>query len=192
MNGHFSEEALQHFAEMAAQSQYVEFSEEGTYDFTRCVRPNGTAYGTGGKCRKGTEAAGVEKTPSTRSSGSTTFPESKAREIASALAKKHKDNNYHVVKSGDGHKVAHTYYSNSQVNKQVKKHLQEKSTGGQTKAQSSGMTEEKAKQIAAELAKEKRDNNYQVVKSGAGYKVIHAYEDDAVVEKQVKSRLKKS
>ncbi len=27
----------------------------GTLDYTRCVRPNGTAYGTGGKCRKGTE-----------------------------------------------------------------------------------------------------------------------------------------
>jgi hypothetical protein len=25
-------------------------------DFTRCERPNGTAYGTGGKCRKGVEA----------------------------------------------------------------------------------------------------------------------------------------
>jgi hypothetical protein len=33
----------------------VEFSEGGTYDFTRCVRPNGTAYGTKGKCRKGRE-----------------------------------------------------------------------------------------------------------------------------------------
>ena len=29
----------------------------GSYDFTRCVRPDGTAYGTGGKCKKGTEEA---------------------------------------------------------------------------------------------------------------------------------------
>lgn len=28
---------------------------ESCFDFTRCVRPDGTAYGTGGKCRKGTE-----------------------------------------------------------------------------------------------------------------------------------------
>jgi hypothetical protein len=35
--------------------QTVSYSE--TLDFTRCVRPNGTAYGTGGKCRKGTEEA---------------------------------------------------------------------------------------------------------------------------------------
>lgn len=28
---------------------------DGTYDFTTCERPNGSRYGTGGKCRKGTE-----------------------------------------------------------------------------------------------------------------------------------------
>lgn len=28
---------------------------EEMFDFTRCERPNGTAYGTAGKCRKGTE-----------------------------------------------------------------------------------------------------------------------------------------
>lgn len=29
---------------------------EGLFDFVRCERPNGTAYGTSGKCRKGIEA----------------------------------------------------------------------------------------------------------------------------------------
>ena len=29
----------------------------GSYDFTRCVRPDGSAYGTGGKCKKGAEQA---------------------------------------------------------------------------------------------------------------------------------------
>ncbi len=57
MNGHFSEEALLRFAQLAAQAQSSDFSEEGTYDFTRCVRPDGSAYGTGGKCRKGAEGA---------------------------------------------------------------------------------------------------------------------------------------
>jgi hypothetical protein len=32
-------------------------SDEETLDFTRCQRPDGTAYGTGGKCRSGVEAA---------------------------------------------------------------------------------------------------------------------------------------
>jgi hypothetical protein len=31
------------------RGEYIE-----NYDYTRCVRPNGTAYGTGGTCRKGT------------------------------------------------------------------------------------------------------------------------------------------
>ena len=57
MKGSFSEEALLQFAELAAQAQSLEFSEGGTYDFTRCVRPNGSAYGTGGQCKKGTEEA---------------------------------------------------------------------------------------------------------------------------------------
>jgi hypothetical protein len=57
MLGGFSEEALQLF-QLAASEQSYEFSEEGeTYDFARCVRPDGSAYGTGGKCRKGTEEA---------------------------------------------------------------------------------------------------------------------------------------
>jgi hypothetical protein len=61
MNGHFSEEALQ-----ALQAYYggsdLDFSEgEAAYDFTRCVRANGTYYGTRGKCRQGTEAGPAEK-----------------------------------------------------------------------------------------------------------------------------------
>lgn len=33
----------------------------GSYDFTTCERPNGSRYGTGGKCRKGTEVSAEEK-----------------------------------------------------------------------------------------------------------------------------------
>ena len=61
MKGSFSEEALNRFAELAAQNQPSDFAEGGTYDFTRCVRPDGSAYGTGGTCRKGTEGATQEK-----------------------------------------------------------------------------------------------------------------------------------
>lgn len=51
MYGSFSESALR-------------ISEELLYDYTRCVRPDGTAYGTRGKCRKGTEAALEKKNES--------------------------------------------------------------------------------------------------------------------------------
>jgi hypothetical protein len=61
MLGGFSEEALQLF-QLAASEQAYEFSEgEETYDFTRCMRPDGTFYGTGGKCKKGSDAGAKEK-----------------------------------------------------------------------------------------------------------------------------------
>lgn len=43
------------------QGSFPRFPLIGKYDFTRCVRPNGTAYGTGGTCRKGVESAAEEK-----------------------------------------------------------------------------------------------------------------------------------
>lgn len=55
MHGSFSEEALEQFAQLAAQTQSANFSEGDTYDFTRCVRPDGTFYGTRGQCRKGSQ-----------------------------------------------------------------------------------------------------------------------------------------
>jgi hypothetical protein len=70
MLGSFNEEALEKYAEKAAERAGVSFSEGGLYDFTRCVRPDGSSYGTGGKCRKGTEGekeevkkVAKEKTP---------------------------------------------------------------------------------------------------------------------------------
>jgi len=51
MNGYFSQEAMEAFMEAVGEENFS----EGLFDFTRCVRPNGTAYGTNGKCRKGTE-----------------------------------------------------------------------------------------------------------------------------------------
>lgn len=53
-------------------------SDEELYEFTRCVRPDGRAYGTRGKCKKGTEQAkGVsDKKPKTpRSGGESASPE---------------------------------------------------------------------------------------------------------------------
>jgi hypothetical protein len=61
MHGSFSDEALEQFAQLAAQTQAADFAEGDTYDFTRCVRPDGTAYGTRGKCRKGAESGPAEK-----------------------------------------------------------------------------------------------------------------------------------
>jgi len=56
MTGSFSEESLIKFNQLASEIMQSNFNEtKGSYDFTRCVRPNGTFYGTSGNCRKGTE-----------------------------------------------------------------------------------------------------------------------------------------
>jgi hypothetical protein len=49
---------------------YGSFNEEAmaVWDFVRCVRPDGTAYGTKGKCRQGTEEAKQEEAPSPKKS----------------------------------------------------------------------------------------------------------------------------
>ena len=61
MKGSFSEDALEQFARLAAEKQGLDFAEGEVYDFARCVRSDGSFYGTGGKCRKGTEAGAKEK-----------------------------------------------------------------------------------------------------------------------------------
>jgi hypothetical protein len=61
MLGGFSEEALQLF-QLAASEQSYEFSEgDEVYDFTRCMRPDGSFYGTSGTCKKGSAAGAKEK-----------------------------------------------------------------------------------------------------------------------------------
>jgi hypothetical protein len=58
MLGSFSEKGLEAYKEaIQAYSGRVNFSESETYDFARCVRPDGSVYGTRGKCRKGTETS---------------------------------------------------------------------------------------------------------------------------------------
>jgi len=59
--GHFSNEALEAYEALIADTFPLDFSEAQVYDFTRCVRPDGSAYGTGGKCRKGTREDKTEE-----------------------------------------------------------------------------------------------------------------------------------
>lgn len=90
MNGAFSEESLAKFAELANQTQAADFAEgEDTYDFTRCVRPDGSFYGTRGKCRKGSET-GAKELPEPRTEGGAkrraTAEGKKAKKAASRAA----------------------------------------------------------------------------------------------------------
>ena len=61
MLGSFSEEALRAYSELAAQTRSADFAEGGTYDFTRCVRPDGSAYGTKGQCKSGSPKEETEE-----------------------------------------------------------------------------------------------------------------------------------
>lgn len=54
MQGNFSTDSLERYQEVLRylNDPSLEFSEEGeTYDFTRCLRPDGSAYGTRGVCQ---------------------------------------------------------------------------------------------------------------------------------------------
>jgi hypothetical protein len=59
MNGYFSQEAMEAFTKAVGEENFS----ESLFDFTRCVRPDGSAYGTSGKCKAGTEEAKQEETP---------------------------------------------------------------------------------------------------------------------------------
>lgn len=50
MQGSFSKEATE-----SALQLLKSFTDSGFYEFTRCMRPDGSSYGTAGKCRKGVE-----------------------------------------------------------------------------------------------------------------------------------------
>jgi hypothetical protein len=56
--GHFNEDALKKFNAMCSEG--VEFSEGETYDFARCVMPDGDIYGTKGQCKVGKPIADLE------------------------------------------------------------------------------------------------------------------------------------
>ena len=59
--GGFGEEALAAYQAALAEKEGLDFSEGGTYDFTTCIRPDGSPYGTAGTCRKGTEGEAKAK-----------------------------------------------------------------------------------------------------------------------------------
>jgi hypothetical protein len=49
--GGFSDDALQAYQELIAEQKSSDFSEGDAYDFTQCVRPDGSGFGTKGACK---------------------------------------------------------------------------------------------------------------------------------------------
>ncbi len=65
--GHFNEEALRKFNSMCADG--VDFSEGESYDFARCVMPDGEIYGTKGQCKVGKPIADKEEEGNKKTDG---------------------------------------------------------------------------------------------------------------------------
>jgi hypothetical protein len=65
MGGYFSDIALDSYRSLVSELQGANFAEGEVYDFTRCVRPDGTIYGSRGKCRQGVEIGAKEVSEAT-------------------------------------------------------------------------------------------------------------------------------
>ena len=61
MKGSFSEDALAAYQQALAERDGMDYSEGDSYDFTRCVRSDGSFYGTRGKCKSGKDAGAKEE-----------------------------------------------------------------------------------------------------------------------------------
>ena len=62
MKGSFSQQALALYSQLASEKAGLDFAEGDSYDFTRCVKPDGTAYGTSGQCKSGSPSSESERT----------------------------------------------------------------------------------------------------------------------------------
>ena len=64
----FSEEALRKFHAMCSAG--LDFAEGESYDFARCVMPDGEVYGTKGQCKQGKPLGNKEEEPGKEAKGS--------------------------------------------------------------------------------------------------------------------------
>jgi hypothetical protein len=51
--GGFTEEALAAYQKALAEREGIDFAEGDSYDFTTCIRSDGSVYGTAGACKSG-------------------------------------------------------------------------------------------------------------------------------------------
>ena len=86
MYGSFSDESLAEFIKLTYGDEAENFSEEDFFSFTRCVRPNGSTYGTAGKCKKGTETSAKEVAPSSHRTRPKAAIESDMQQLTSSGA----------------------------------------------------------------------------------------------------------
>ena len=104
MLGSFNKKSLELFQEAMSESMFSDFSEGDSYDFTTCIRPDGSAYGTGGKCRKGTEGKAKEKEAPKRSQVDLVTPQKQGPSDVERMKKYLKDESDKLKNLNDAQK----------------------------------------------------------------------------------------
>jgi hypothetical protein len=87
MKGFVSEEALAEYSRLAAEKLGVDFAEGEVYDFARCMRADGSFYGTSGTCRKGSAAGDKEEEAPKTAGGKKRRATAEAKNAAAAERK---------------------------------------------------------------------------------------------------------
>jgi hypothetical protein len=134
---------------------YGSYSENAmeVWDFARCVRPDGTAYGTGGKCRKGTEEAKQEVAPvEKKSPKAAKSPKVSGKDAYATLMKRQQE----LIQKGD---IAGAM----ELNKKIKDAMEKFNSSPEAKA-----AEEKLKKGAEAKAGEQKDFEKAQAKRDAG------------------------
>ena len=158
-------------------SAYENFSEEAleALDFARCQRPDGSFYGTGGTCRKGSPTGAKEKEAPKGRKSSGKVSDADAKKLSASLTKQIGE----AAKAGDQKKVDNLMLAKSTVDQQIKARKEAKVSDGAKKAapKASASSDMKSKRAevremdrtakAANKAADKADKKFQKSKSPA-------------------------
>ena len=157
-------------------SAYENFSEKAleALDFARCQRPDGSFYGTGGTCRKGSPTGAKEKEAPKGRKSSGKVSDTDAKKLSASLTKQIGD----AAKAGDKKKVDNLMLAKDTVDRQIKAREKAKATTkpeSSTKASVASDLKSKRAEVremdktakAANKAADKADKKFQRSKSPA-------------------------
>jgi len=125
-------------------AQEVSAMLDGTYDFTRCERPNGSVYGTSGQCRKGVEVP-VSDRKNTLSRGAT--PLDRAAYALEKLGRRVNDPDY------------------TPSDKELERYGKLSLAVDEMKARAKGKTDTKVPEIPSYNVKRKMEETYEKIRS---------------------------
>jgi hypothetical protein len=142
---------------------YGSYNEDAmeVWDFARCVRPDGTAYGTKGKCRKGTEEAKQEVAPvekkKAKATKATKSTKVSAKDAYATLMKRQQD----LIQKGD---IAGAM----KLNKKIKDAIEKVKSSPEAKAAEEKLKKEVEAKTNEEKAFEKAQSRREAGQIAAG------------------------